>query len=541
MIRECEDNIKRKQNVTLKEKLRALGNAFYNGSEISAQEAAWCRLKLPMTKSTRVVTYINTSPIPERSRILKPTKILNSILAQNPNSTNIYNEGDIERYSQRPQELSEVCLARFVSDYTYEPYKRRTRGETNNDEDSGSENDEPQVIENSGIRKFHLLNGNGFVKPRTKSKVIRYRKYSIHQDRPNYFRVLIMLFHPWRNEETQVENSDCEQIFNTHKDAINNNYKLFHANNSIDSDNDVELENAILVAENDEIELNENRDTHSELNPYTYDENIIQPDIIRDIVGEEVPLDISRKFPIPKLFNDEQLNILYSTLNDKQHEICLDILNRFKRNDNLPFYYFISGGAGVGKSRLITAIYQSTTKFFGTYQDTSMDLPFVLLVAPTGKAAHNIDGITAHQAFSLVVNQSEAKCGRLSDDVSNTLYTKLCKIKLIIIDEISMLSSNQFFNIDRRLKQIFKSTIDFANIPILVFGDFNQLNPMGKLIFQPPKMPNATNDLVQVLDSNPLWEKFQMIELTEIMRQRDDAEFARALSRYANGKFQAFS
>lgn len=242
-----------------------------------------------------------------------------------------------------------------------------------------------------------------------------------------------------------------------------------------------------------------------------------------------------KKFPIPKLFNDEQLNDPFSTLNEKQHQICIDILNRFKRNENLPFYYFISGGAGVGKSRLITALYQSVTKYFRNFGDTSLDLPSVLLIAPTGKAAHNIDGITAHQAFSLVVNQSEANCPQLSADVSNTLHSKLCMIKLIIIDEISMVSANMFYNINKRLKQIFKSNNDFANIPILVFGDFNQLSPIGKRIFKPPKLPNTAHEILETLDFNPLWLKFQMIELTEVMRQREDAEFAQALSRYANG------
>lgn len=126
LIRECQNNIRLKGNLTLKDKLKTLGNAFYNGTEICAQEAAWCRLKLPMTKGTRAVVYVNTSPINERSRILKPAATLKKILSENPNSTDIYSAGVIERYVQRPIELSNVCLAKFVSDYTFVPKKSRT-------------------------------------------------------------------------------------------------------------------------------------------------------------------------------------------------------------------------------------------------------------------------------------------------------------------------------------------------------------------------------------------------------------------------------
>lgn len=523
--------------MSLKEKLKTLGNTFYNGTEISAQEAAWCRLKLPMTKSSRIVVYINTSPICERARILKPAKSLKKILEEDPTSTDIYSAGDIQRYMQRPHELDDICLAKFVSEYTYVPKVSRTREETDNEDSDVDEIVEPQHSSTSRVKLLPLLNQSGFVKIRRKSKVIRYRKYSIHQDRLNYFRVLVMLYYPWRNEESEVDNANCENIFNANKDVIDNHFRLYNDNKPVDSAQETELENVVAEVENGNNDEPNEENVNNDFNPYTYDENVIQPDIVRDIVGEEVPLDVCKKFPIPKLLTDEQLEILYSTLNEKQHQICIDILNRFKRNDNIPFHYFISGGAGVGKSRLITAIYQSVTNFFRNYGDTELDLPFVLLTAPTGKAAHNIDGITAHQAFSLVVNQSEANCPRLSADISNSLQAKLCKIKLIIIDEISMVSSNMFHNINQRLKQIFNSSLDFANISVLVFGDFNQLSPIGRLIFKPPKLSNTTHEILETLDYNPLWNKFQMIELTEVMRQREDGDFAKALSRYANGMY----
>lgn len=49
-------------NLSIREKLKLLSNKFYNGVEISAQEAAWCRLKLPMCHSGFAVEFINTGP-----------------------------------------------------------------------------------------------------------------------------------------------------------------------------------------------------------------------------------------------------------------------------------------------------------------------------------------------------------------------------------------------------------------------------------------------------------------------------------------------
>lgn len=53
---------------------------------------------------------------------------------------------------------------------------------------------------------------------------------------------------------------------------------------------------------------------------------------------------------------------------------------------------------------------------------------------------------------------------------------------------------------------------------------------LNRMIFQP-----STNGY-EALAGNPLWELFGMYELTEIMRQRDDAEFAHALNRMAVGQ-----
>ncbi|CAF1555755.1 unnamed protein product, partial [Rotaria sordida] len=146
------------------------------------------------------------------------------------------------------------------------------------------------------------------------------------------------------------------------------------------------------------------------------------------------------------------------------------------------------------------------------------------ICAPTGKAAALIDGMTLHSFLSLPVNQCKHKLVKLDSDISNRIGVKLKDLQLLIIDEISMVGFTMFQHVDARLQQIMKSKKPFGGVSVIVLGDFNQLRPVGdKYIFQ---FNNSYNALVD----NPLWSLFELFELTEIMRQKDDKTFAIALS-----------
>ncbi len=59
-------------NANIKQQVRDIGNKFLNSVEISAQEAVYIILQLPMLKSSRNVIFVNTSPPAERVDLLKP-------------------------------------------------------------------------------------------------------------------------------------------------------------------------------------------------------------------------------------------------------------------------------------------------------------------------------------------------------------------------------------------------------------------------------------------------------------------------------------
>lgn len=357
--------------------------------------------------------------------------------------------------------------------------------------------------------------------------VIRYRKYNILKDPDNYYRELLMLFLPWRDEKRELENKNFKEIYLQNKQVIDENYQQYH---KVDINNILNMVEAVENINHEPIEDDDaehNMDEH-QVNPFDYDERERRPNMMVDI-GQEVPIDKTKKFPIPGLLNTQELNELLISMNEKQYDVLIDIVNRFKTNERIPFYYFISGGAGVGKSRLIKAIFQSVTTYFRNQRGAELDLPYVMLTAPTGKAAHNIAGMTVHSVFSLPINQKRLPA--LSDDISSQLYGNLKNMKLLIIDEISMLGGRVFEHISSRLKQIFKNNNDFGGKSVLVFGDFNQLPPVGDSVIYLPV--SKDNNIHYIFDVNPLWEIFQLFELTEIMRQREDHQFASALQRYA--------
>ena len=135
----------------------------------------------------------------------------------------------------------------------------------------------------------------------------------------------------------------------------------------------------------------------------------------------------------------------------------------------------------------------------------NLEKPTVLLTAPTGVAAINIDGTTQNTGDVLPA---------MSDQKKTQMRLSLCELKLIIIDEMSMVGYTTLLHIHQQLKEIFDTNNSqlFAGISIIALGDLYQLPPIHrKLVFG-----NYANDAFNLCHP---WHAFEMIELTEIMRQ----------------------
>ena len=145
------------------------------------------------------------------------------------------------------------------------------------------------------------------------------------------------------------------------------------------------------------------------------------------------------------------------------------------------------------------------------------------MLAHTGTAAFNISGETICSALKIGTSLSDYK--PLAEDSLNTLRTRCQHLQLVIIDEVSMVSVPQLSYIHGRLQQIkgTSQTSYFGNVSILAVGDFYQLPP----VCPPTPLCSPYKEIL-----TDLWNSlFQKVELTEIMRQRNDAVFANMLNR----------
>ena len=88
----------RKGNLDLNKQVRHIGNVFSNCVEVSAQEAVYLDLQIPLTKCTslRDVVFINTSTTAERVFLLKLKSVLDELPAE---STDIESSNVIQWYS----------------------------------------------------------------------------------------------------------------------------------------------------------------------------------------------------------------------------------------------------------------------------------------------------------------------------------------------------------------------------------------------------------------------------------------------------------
>ena len=111
------------------------------------------------------------------------------------------------------------------------------------------------------------------------------------------------------------------------------------------------------------------------------------------------------------------------------------------------------------------------------YKGGELDKPRILLLAPTGVAAININGTTIHSGLGINVG---GKLYPLSEQHCAALRNKLSKVRLIVIDEIPMVSSVLFFQVNQQLTENIRywSKEQFAGFPVIVCGYFYQLTPV---------------------------------------------------------------
>ena len=126
---------------------------------------------------------------------------------------------------------------------------------------------------------------------------------------------------------------------------------------------------------------------------------------------------------------------------------------------------FITGKAGTGKSTLLNYITEEV--------DSS-----IVVTAPTGIAAINVNGETIHSFFKLKPGYEldEAKHVR----IDKRMVAAYSDVHTVIIDEISMVRADILDAIDVFLRRVRDSSDHFGGVRMIFFGDLFQLPPVLK-------------------------------------------------------------
>ena len=201
-----------------------------------------------------------------------------------------------------------------------------------------------------------------------------------------------------------------------------------------------------------------------------------------------------------------------------------------KNSPPIPPKVMVHGGAGSGKSTVINILKQWVHLNLQKPGDDP-DSPYVIVCAPTGTAAANIRGQTLHSAFGFSFSNDFFS---LSDKVRDKRRKTLENLKLIIIDEVSMVKADQLFQLDLRLREVTqKQDRIFGDVSIFAFGDMMQLKPCkGRYIFQEP----INQDYHLAFSLGIHWPAFEVITLEVNHRQGDDFLYADMLNRIRIGK-----
>lgn len=263
-----------------------------------------------------------------------------------------------------------------------------------------------------------------------------------------------MLYIPWRDEESELlnPNVNIKDIFDECKDSIKAESEQFNKLGDAEMFERllIEIRNAEIIDE--EVDVHGRGVNEDAFEGYEFETQI--GDVEEDLIpggnpGPQFCGDLSTFIAQPPQLSEDDFLTLVRKLNNAQRDTLLHIKQHFSSTSPSPFYLFISGGAGVGKSVLIKSIYQYLNLLFNREPGSNPDELKILLSAFTGKAAFGIGGQTIHSALGLPVSQAGSILPELSPSVANTLATKLAKLRLIIIDEISMLGSRTFHQINR--------------------------------------------------------------------------------------------
>ena len=177
----------------------------------------------------------------------------------------------------------------------------------------------------------------------------------------------------------------------------------------------------------------------------------------------------------------ESLSISQQQSHDLVLRACSIGFGHSKTNGSLDVsrLIIIGGGSGDGKSRVTNSIMNSLQQT-NDWNPTNM-----LITATSGKAATGIDGCTIFSykdSVGIPLGKQIKLLGSVSLKIIQAKFLGKddcnLKLKLLIIDEFSMLKARELCYVDKLLSQIMECNNPFGGITVVLVGDLAQLTPV---------------------------------------------------------------
>ena len=202
--------------------------------------------------------------------------------------------------------------------------------------------------------------------------------------------------------------------------------------------------------------------------------------------------------------------------------------------DLKPLHMFVSGVGGTGKSFLIKTIRALVSSMWASETQSTL----CAVTAPTGLAAFNVGGVTIHRLLQLPIEHESRGAGywKLAKEALKVMRASLSNLKVLIIDEVSMVSSLNLAYIHLRLDEIFARDEWFGGVNVLFVGDILQLPPVnGAAVFERVSNKSVMTKLGSMTSVNIWQENVVYDELTINERQKKDQVFSSMLDEVRRG------
>ena len=427
-----------------------------------------------------------------------------------------------EKYAERPEALSDVCLAQFATSY-HSIAKKSIPKDVEWKKDSSIEKGLlKQYGSEISMPKYILLTSGKYMQIKTRPIVLRVHASQKKQGPHEIIYSELVLFLPWKNEVEELKphnRLECEKCFQDNFDIIKRNKKSIYPHSEM-----VDTIREILESGED------SRPTH-----------------LADTMGQQANMDDKEMLDpcdlteLPPEGQDSNCNLLpdcpYKPVPVESKELLIEQANSLSPSQRVAFdkvitfaksirrcssnrstivpppQLIVHGGGGVGKSYLIHTI-SKWVDLILRKKDDNPDMPKTLLLAYTGSAASIIGGTTLHTGLGFNYGNDILALGSTKREVTRKF---LDDVEVVIVDEMSLVSSDNLYNIDKRLKTIFSSEDTFGGRAMLLVGDIMQLPPVRAVPIY--KGPSAFDSYALFTSKElNLWENMESILLSTNFR-----------------------